>query len=159
MNGDREAEQSDVESDDHSDEGIVVPKPRTVVPVPTPRRTWGLSVTPQVEESSLVQLNGSVDVVHLDNADLLSSGIGQLLSEELMAHGSRIEPGCDYSDVSVSDISSSSDFNTGSDIVSIASNTPVPGPPKFSKKIKSCWLKNLKTRSITPPHTNTLAPN
>ena len=45
-NGDRDSEQSDVESDVHSDEGMVVPKPRTVVPVPTPRRTRGLSVTP-----------------------------------------------------------------------------------------------------------------
>ena len=30
-----------------------VPKSRTVVSVPTPRRTWGLSVIPQIDESSL----------------------------------------------------------------------------------------------------------
>ena len=49
LNGNRDSAQSDVESDDHSEEEIVVPKPRTVVLVPTPTRTQGLSITPQID--------------------------------------------------------------------------------------------------------------
>ena len=76
-NGDRDSEQSDVE-DDWSDEAIVIPKPRNMVPVPTPRRTRGLSVIPQIDESSPAQSNGSVDVVHLENGDVVSSGTGDI---------------------------------------------------------------------------------
>ena len=87
-NGDRDSEQSDVESDVHSDEGMVVP--RTVVPVPTPRRTRGLSVTPQINESSLAQSDELVSVVHLDSGDVVSCGTGEALSDELVCHGSII---------------------------------------------------------------------
>ena len=65
-NGDRDSEQSDVESDDRSKEEIVVPKPVIVVLVHTPKKTQDLSVTLQ---SSLAQLNGSVSVVHLDGGN------------------------------------------------------------------------------------------
>ena len=93
LNGDRASAQSDVESDDHSEEEIVVPKPSTVVPVPTPRRTLGLSVTPQIDKSSLAQSNGSVRAVHLDSADVAFSGSGEALSDELVGHGEGIELG------------------------------------------------------------------
>ena len=136
-NGDRDSEQSDVESDVHSDEGMVVPKPRTVVPVPTPRRAWGLSVTPQIDESNLAQSNGSVGVVHPDNGEVISSGTGEALSDDLVDHGSGIEPGGEDSDVSeeVVSRSSSSDSDTHGD-VSVASNTPVP-VPRRSTRVKS----------------------
>ena len=136
-NGDRDSEQSDVESDVHSDEGMVVPKPRTVVPVPTPRRTRGLSVTPQIDESSLAQSNGSVGVVHPDNGAVISLGTGEALSDDLVDHGSGIEPGGEDSDVSeeVVSRSSSSDSDTHGD-VSVASNTPVP-VPRRSTRVKS----------------------
>ena len=136
-NGDRDSEQSGVESDVHSDEGMVVPKPRTVVPVPTPRRTRGLSVTPQIEESSLAQSNGSVSVVHLDNGEVVSFGTGEALSDELVDHGSGIEPGGEDSDVSEEVISSSSSSDSGTDgNVSVAPNTPVPAPRR-STRVKS----------------------
>ena len=213
LSGDRDSEQSDVESDVHADKGMVVPKPRTVVPVPT-RRTRGLSVTPQTDESNLAQSNGSVIAVHLDSGDVLSSGTGEALSDELVGHGSGIgvlcrfqhctghitmgswrgrgnqysslglctvncrpvasnyqlshlrpyrepnpslrggrrecyysatmapgsgiEPGGEDSDVSEEVVvsSSSSDSDTDGDIVSVASNTPVPAPRR-STRVKS----------------------
>ena len=64
-----------------------------MVPLPTPRRTRGLSVTPQIDEPSLAQSNASVSVVHLDNHDVVSSGTGEVLSDELVGHGSGIETG------------------------------------------------------------------
>ena len=115
--GDRESEQSDVESDVHSDEGMVVPKPRIVVPVPTPRRTQGLSVTPQIDESTLAQSNGSVSVVHPDNGEVVSSGTGEALSE-LVDDGLGIEPGSEDSKLSeeVVSRSSSSDSDNNGDV-------------------------------------------
>ena len=136
-NGDRDSEQSDVESDVHSDEGTVVPKPRTVVPVPTPRRTRGLSVTPQIDESSLAQSNGSLSVVHLDNGEVVSFGTGEALSDELVDHGSGIEPGVEDSDVSEEVISSSNSSDSDTDgNISVAPNTPVPAPRR-STRVKS----------------------
>ena len=136
-NGYRDSEQSDVESDVHSEEGMVVPKPRTVVLMPTPRRTRGLSVTPQINESSLTQANGSVSGVHPDSGDVVSSGPGEALSDELVGHGSGIEPGGEDTDVSeeVVSTSSPSDSDTDGD-VSVVSNTPVPAPRR-STRVKS----------------------
>ena len=133
--GDRDSEQSDVESDVHSNEGMVVPKPRIVVPVPTPRRTRGLSVIPQIDESSLTQSDGSMGGVHLDSGDVVSSGTGEALSDELMGHGSGIEPGGEDSDVSEEVVSTSSSSDADGDI-SVVPKTPVPAPRR-STGVKS----------------------
>ena len=145
-NGDRDSEQSDVESDVHSHEGMVIPKPRNVVPVPTPRKTQGLSVTPQIDESNLAHMIGSVRAVHLDSGDIgsvravhldsgdvVSSGTGEALSDELVGHGSGVEPDGEDSDVSEEVVanSSSSDSDTGGD--SVAYNTPVPAPRRSTR--------------------------
>ena len=114
---------------------MVVPNPRTVVPVPTPRRTLGLSVPLQIDESSLVQSNGSV-------SDVVSSGIGEALRDELVGHSSGIESGGEDSDVSeeVVSSSSSSDSDTDGD-VSVASNTPVPAPRRPTRVNSTAHLR------------------
>ena len=134
-NGDRDSEQSDVESDVHSDGGMVVPKPRIVVPVPTPRRTQGLSVTPQIDKSSLAQSNGSVSIIHPDNGEVVSSGTGEALSDELVDHGSGIEPGGEDSDVSEEVVFTSSSSDVDGDI-SVVPKNPVPAPRR-STRVKS----------------------
>ena len=55
-----------------------------MVPLQTPRRTRGLSVTPQIDEFSLAEPNGSISVVLLDNGDVVSSGTGEILNDEMM---------------------------------------------------------------------------
>ena len=75
-----------VKSDDCSDEGIVILKPRTVIPVPTTRRSRELSVTPQIDQSSLAKTNRPESVVHLDNGEVVSSGTGEILNDKLVGH-------------------------------------------------------------------------
>ena len=55
----------------------------------------------------MAQSNGSVSVVHLDNGEVVSFGTGEALSDELVDHGSGIEPSGEDSDVSEEVISSS----------------------------------------------------
>ena len=67
----------------------------------------------------------------------MSSGTGEALSDELVDHGSGIEPGGKDSGVSEEVVSSSN--SSGSDTdgnVSIAPNTPVPAPRR-STRVKS----------------------
>ena len=63
------------------------------------------------------------------------------MSDELVGHGSGIEPGGEDSDVSEEVLTSSGSSDTGGDIVSVASNTPVPAPRRSTRVISTAHLR------------------
>ena len=77
--------------------------------------------------------------VHLD---LVSSGTGEALSDELVGHGSGSGPGGEDSDVSEEVVSSSSSSNSDTDgDFSIASNTPVPARRRSTRVKATAHLR------------------
>ena len=74
-----------------------------------------------------------MSAVHLDSGDVVSFGTAEALSDELVGHGSGIEPGGEDSDVSEEVLTSLGSSDTDGDIVSNASNTPVPAPRRSTR--------------------------